>query len=131
MSPIGKARTLLTKPFMPALCFLSGVTYDAVTLTRIDRLQDNLILLVYLLLLGVLIVLIGRLGVGPAPDHDSVSGSSPATQWVLRMRPHYPLAGQFLLGSTLQCARGLLSSERHGGEHGRLFLSVGRTLGRQ
>ena len=56
-------RSILAKPFMPAVFFLSGVTYDTVTLTRIDRLQDNLLLLIYLLVLGVLIVLTGRLGI--------------------------------------------------------------------
>ncbi len=56
-------RTVLAKPFMSALFFASGVTYDTLTLTRIDRLQDNLILLLYLVTLGFLIVLTGRLGV--------------------------------------------------------------------
>jgi hypothetical protein len=46
---------------MPAVFFLSGVTYDTVTLSRIDRLLDNLVLLLYLVLLGALIVLAGRL----------------------------------------------------------------------
>jgi hypothetical protein len=46
---------------MPAVFFLSGVTYDTVTLSRIDRLLDNLVLLLYLVLLGALIVLVGRL----------------------------------------------------------------------
>ena len=54
-------RTVLAKPFMPPVFFFSGVAYDTLTLTRIDRLQDNLLLLIYLLLLGVLIVLTGRL----------------------------------------------------------------------
>ncbi|MBM4123164.1 MAG: hypothetical protein FJ249_11315, partial [Nitrospira sp.] len=55
-----KLRTALAKPFMPALFFFSGVTYDTLTLTRIDRLLDNLVLLLYLSLLGVLIVLTAR-----------------------------------------------------------------------
>ena len=99
MSPIGKVQTLLAKPVVPALCFLSGVMYDVLTLTRIDRLQDNLIFLIYLLLLGVLIVLIGRLGVEPMPDPQQLVGVSPALRWALRTRPYYPLAVQFLLGS--------------------------------
>lgn len=89
----------MEKPVVPALFFLSGVTYDVVTLTRIDRLQDNLILLVYLLLLGVLIVLIGRLGVEPTPGRDQLAEVPFSMQWVLRMRPFYPMAVQFLLGS--------------------------------
>ena len=72
MSPSSALRTILGKPFMPPVFFFSGVTYDTLTLTRIDRLQDNLLLLIYLLLLGVLIVLIGRLGIEPAPERSSV-----------------------------------------------------------
>lgn len=99
MSPLSSARALLASPLVPPLCFLSGVTYDLVTLTRIDRLIDNLILLIYLLLLGVLIVLTGRLGVDPASEDEQLSGVSPVVQWLLRMRPYYPMAIQFLLGS--------------------------------
>jgi hypothetical protein len=43
MSPLAKIQSVLSKPFMPAVFFLSGVTYDTLTLTRIDRLLDNLI----------------------------------------------------------------------------------------
>jgi hypothetical protein len=99
MSPYAKAQTLLAKPLMPALFFLSGVTYDTLTLTRIDRLQDNLLLQIYLLLLGVLIVLTGRLGVEPAPDCEQLAALSREVRWVLRARPYYPMAVQFLLGS--------------------------------
>lgn len=91
-------RTVLTKPFMPAVFFLSGVTYDTLTLTRIDRLQDNLLLLIYLLLLGVLIVLTGRLGIETAPDREVLTTLSPFARWMLRARPYYPVASQFLLG---------------------------------
>ncbi|MGQ0666338.1 MAG: DUF2914 domain-containing protein [Nitrospiraceae bacterium] len=99
MSPLTKVRSLLAKPFMPALFFLSGVTYDTLTLTRIDRLQDNLLLLIYLLLLGVLIVLTGQLGVGPVSDREQLAALSPGIRWALRARPYYPMAVQFLLGS--------------------------------
>ena len=92
-------RTVLAKPFMPAVFFFSGVGYDTFTLTRIDRLQDNLLLLIYLLLLGVLIVLTGRLGIAPAPEREQLSSFSSFTSWMLRMRPYYPMAVQFLLGS--------------------------------
>lgn len=98
MRPLAKAQSLLSKPFMPAVFFLSGVTYDSLTLTRIDRLQDNLVLLLYLVLLGVLIVLTGRLGIEPAPDRARLAGLSPVTRWVLMSRPYYPMASQFLLG---------------------------------
>ena len=97
MSPLAKVQSILAKPFMPAVCFLSGVTYDTLTLTRIDRLLDNLILLLYLVLLGALIVLTGRLGVEPSSDRESWS-RFPLTRWVFASRPYYPMASQFLLG---------------------------------
>ena len=50
-------RTVFAKPFTPPVFFSSGVAYDTLTLTRIDRLQDNLLLLIYLLLLGQSMVL--------------------------------------------------------------------------
>lgn len=98
MSPLTKIQSALAKPFMPAVFFLSGVTYDTVTLTRIDRLQDNLILLLYLALLGTLIVLTGRLGIESPPDREHLASLSPFTRWVLASRPYYPMASQFLLG---------------------------------
>ncbi len=98
MSPLAKVQSVLAKPFMPAMFFLSGVTYDTLTLTRIDRLQDNLLLLIYLLLLGILIVLTGRLGIEPPPDRDQLATLSPLARWALRSRPYYPMASQFLLG---------------------------------
>ena len=97
MSPLERAQAVLTQPFMPVVFFLSGIIYDTLTLTRIDRLQDNLILLLYLVLLGVLIVLTGRLGVAPV-DSDEHSPSPGITQTFVRVRPYYPMAMQFLLG---------------------------------
>ena len=88
----------MAKPFMPPVFFFSGVAYDTLTLTRIDRLQDNLLLLIYLLLLGVLIVLTGQLGIEPAPEREQLAALSPFVRWVLRVRPYYPMAVQFLLG---------------------------------
>jgi hypothetical protein len=98
MSPVARIQRILGKPFMPAVFFFSGVTYDTVTLTRIDRLQDNLLLLIYLLLLGVLIILTGRLGIETPPSGERLSGLSPFKRWVLWSRPYYPMASQFLLG---------------------------------
>jgi amino acid transporter len=98
MSPLTRIQTLLAKPFMPAVFFCSGVTYDTVTLTRIDRLQDNLLLLIYLLLLGVLIVLTGRIGIEPPPDRQQLTALSPVMRWFIQSRPYYPMASQFLLG---------------------------------
>lgn len=91
-------KSILTKPFMPPVFFFSGVAYDTLTLTRIDRLQDNLLLLIYLLLLGLLIVLTGRLGIEPAPDREQLATLSPFARWMLQARPYYPMAVQFLLG---------------------------------
>src|SRR5215210_6763664 len=98
MPPMQTIKAVLTKPFMPAVFFFSGVTYDTLTLTRIDRLQDNLLLLIYLLILGVLIVLTGRLGIEPAPDRAHLASLSPLAQWVLHARPYYTHAVQFLMG---------------------------------
>ena len=98
MSPLAKVQSLLAKPFMPAVFFCSGVSYDILTLTRIDQLQDNLILLLYLLLLGVLIVLTGRLGIEPASAATSLAELPFVSRWLLQARPYYPMATQFLLG---------------------------------
>src|SRR5581483_8216446 len=61
----------------PALFFFGGVTWDTVTLSRIDRLLDNVILMAYLVALGGLIVLQAR---------------------VDRLRPYAGPAIQFLFG---------------------------------
>lgn len=98
MSPLARIQTVLAKPFMPAVFFFSGVTYDSLTLTRIDRLQDNLLLLTYLLLLGFLIILTGRLGIEPIPDRTQLKTLPPVPRWILQSRPYYPMAIQFLLG---------------------------------
>ena len=62
MVSMQRFQSVLGKPYLPPLFFFSGVTYDTVMLTRIDRLQDNLLLLLYLALLGFLIVLTGSVG---------------------------------------------------------------------
>lgn len=98
MSPLAMVRSVLGKPFMPAVFFASGVTYDTLTLTRIDRLQDNLILLLYLVALGFLIVVTGRLGVAAVePSAIKPHGSSFA-RFLIKGHAYYPMAIQFLLG---------------------------------
>ena len=97
MSPLVKIQSVLAKPFMPAVFFFSGVGYDTLTLTRIDRLQDNLILLLYLEALGFLIVLTGRLGAAVESPAIEPQGSSFA-EFLKKVRPYYPMAMQFLLG---------------------------------
>jgi hypothetical protein len=84
------------KPLLPIVFFFSGVTFDAITLTRIDRLADNLVLLTYLGILGLLIVLMGRHDRAQAPT-DPVS-LPPVASFVARTRRYYPMAIQFLLG---------------------------------
>lgn len=94
---VAKLRTALAKPFLPVFFFFAGVTYDSLTLTRIDRLLDNLILLLYLSLLGALIVLTGRAELGKLPTQDSPNPAGVASL-LARGRPYYPMAMQFLLG---------------------------------
>ncbi len=98
MSPFTKIQSALAKPFMPAVFFISGVTYDTFTLTRIDRLIDNLILLLYLGALGCLIVLTGRLDSAAAAPAGTEPQSTALTRFLKKARPYYPMAMQFLLG---------------------------------
>src|SRR2546425_8330286 len=71
-----RLRAAITKPLLPVAFFLGGVTFDSVTLTRIDRLRDNLIMLLYLSLLGGLIVLTTRADLGRATtDATDVPGN--------------------------------------------------------
>jgi hypothetical protein len=96
-------RTAITKPLLPIAFFLGGVTFDSVTLTRIDRLRDNLIMLLYLSLLGALIVLTTRADLGRIPpDATDIPGNVKSLvnvrSLIARAQPHYPHAIQFLLG---------------------------------
>jgi hypothetical protein len=93
-----RLRAALAKPLLPVLFFFAGVTYDTVTLTRIDRLQDNLILLLYLSLLGALIVLTGRADLARAGAADILPDTHLIASFVKRAAPYYPQAIQFLLG---------------------------------
>ncbi len=92
-----RLQSTVLQPFLPAVFFFAGVTYDTLTLTRIDRLTDNLILLLYLSLLGTLIILTGRLQLGLVPQPDD-SNSWNLLSLVHRARPHLYKALQFLLG---------------------------------
>jgi hypothetical protein len=94
---VARLRAALSKPFLPAVFFFSGVTFDSLTLSRIDSLLDNLFLLLYLSLLGALIILTARMdtrmgGGAPAAGLDGVPG---LVAWA---QPYYPHAIQFLLG---------------------------------
>jgi hypothetical protein len=98
MLPAAKFRAALAKPFLPVVFFFAGVTYDTVTLTRIDRLLDNLILLFYLSLLGLLIVLTGRSELGRNAPAEVDGAGSGVMQLLDRARPYYSKVIQFLLG---------------------------------
>ena len=101
MIPIARLRAALSKPSLPVVFFFSGVTFDSLTLTRIDSLLDNLILLLYLSLLGALIVITARADLkkqGPGEPHDAGSPAPAASFLVARAQPYYPHAIQFLLG---------------------------------
>ncbi|MFO0774659.1 MAG: DUF2914 domain-containing protein [Nitrospiraceae bacterium] len=97
LSMVSKLKAWFERPIMAAACFFAGVGYDTLTLTRIDRLQDNLILLLYLSLLGALIVLLGREDIRRAAE----SAPPDAPRWVRLIGQVYhfaPMAVQFLLG---------------------------------
>ncbi len=98
MVSMQRFQSVLGKPYLPPLFFFSGVTYDTLTLTRIDRLQDNLLLLLYLALLGFLIVLTGRLGTNDLKAEELSQEAPRHIRWLLLARPYAPMAIQFLLG---------------------------------
>ena len=85
------------KPILPGFFFLAGVTYDSLTLTRIDRPLDNLILLLYLAVLGVLVILTGRFQLGLIPSTSNHTSWN-ALSLIHRIQPHLAKALQFLLG---------------------------------
>ena len=82
---------------MPVVFFFAGVTYDTLTLNRIDRLLDNLILLLYLSVLGVLVVLTGRTQLRMIPSVQSEQEWS-LLQVVNWARPYFSKALHFLFG---------------------------------
>ena len=73
--------------FLPVAFFFSGFGWDSLTLTRIDRILDNLILFLYLLLAGGCILLIQFL------ENDVIHNKR-----ILKYQEWYPLALQFFLG---------------------------------
>ncbi len=98
MLPTARLRAALAKPLLPVVFFFAGVTYDTVTLTRIDHLTDNLVLLLYISLLGTLIVLTGRTDLANAGAPEILPDTHTVASFVKRARPYYPNAIQFLLG---------------------------------
>lgn len=75
------------KRFAPLLSFMAGFSWDSLTLNRIDRLFDNLILLTYLLLLGFSIFLIHLI------DNQRIKHPK-----ILEYQEWYPLVIQFFFG---------------------------------
>ncbi len=73
--------------FIPVLSFLGGFVWDSITLTRIDRMSDNLILLGYIVLLGFSIMMV-----------NLVENNIINKPFILRFSDWYPLGIQFLLG---------------------------------
>jgi MFS family permease len=98
MSPLATVQSVLARPVMSAGFFVSGVLYDTLTLTRIDRLQDNLILLFYLVLLGFLVVLTGRHSMATVEPAALEPHDSSISRFLIKAKPYYPKAMQFLFG---------------------------------
>lgn len=67
--------------------FVIGFLWDSLTMTRVDNPIDNIILLLYLILIGTLIVFTLRRQCGIAPP-----------VWLLKMEPYFPWAMQFCFG---------------------------------
>lgn len=88
-SLIEKLKLLYTeyRKFLPPLFFIGGFLWDYFTLTRIDNLTDNLILLGYLITSGILIILI-----------NLVVSEKITNQVILKFSPWYPLILQFFFG---------------------------------
>lgn len=75
------------KKYFPVIFFVGGFLWDNLTLTRIDRMLDELILLAYILLLAVLIIIVNL------ADHRIIT-----KDWLLKFEEWYPLGIQFFLG---------------------------------
>ena len=91
--PHGKAKALALalyhryeKYTEPAI-FCLGFLWDSITLTRVDSLIDNVVLLLYLAIIGTMIVLTLRRQCGAA-----------LPRWMQRLEPRFPWAMQFCFG---------------------------------
>jgi len=73
--------------FIPVLSFFAGFTWDSVTITRIDAVSDNLIIGLYLILLGILIILTLR------SEQNRLKNPL-----LIKYSPWYPTGMQFFLG---------------------------------
>ena len=75
------------KRWTPLVSFTAGFTWDSLTLKRIDRLSDNVILFLYILLLGTLIVLTSYV------DHERIKSTL-----ITKYRAWFPEGMQFFFG---------------------------------
>ena len=73
--------------YLPIIGFLGGFTWDSFTLTRIDRLSDNIILFFYLMLAGGGIILL-----------QFSQNNLLKKNWLIKYQDWYPMALQFFLG---------------------------------
>jgi len=73
--------------YAPVVFFFGGFAWDSLTLTRIDYLLDNLILLTYLILLGLLIILINLIEAGKILNSK-----------LIKYKEFYPMGIQFFFG---------------------------------
>ncbi|NIT57769.1 MAG: DUF2914 domain-containing protein, partial [Aliifodinibius sp.] len=73
--------------YNPVAFFFGGFTWDSLTLKRVDQLLDNIILLFYLILLGILIIIVSLV------QNDRLQ-----KPLILKYRDWFPLALQFFLG---------------------------------
>ncbi len=75
------------KRIAPLVSFIAGFTWDSLTLTRIDRLWDNFVLLLYLTLLGLILFLLHL------ADNDKLKN-----KFILKYREWFPSIIQFFFG---------------------------------
>ncbi len=88
-SVVRRGQTLYQRyrKYIPVISFVGGFLWDSLTLTRIDRMSDNLILLLYLILVGVLMVLVHLIEQGKI-----------TRKLILKYQEYYPAGIQFFLG---------------------------------
>ncbi len=99
MNIVKQTQAFLDKPYTPIAFFFGGITFDSLTLTRIDRLQDNLLLLLYVSLLGALIILIGRMQLTSFPAISAAGSTWSLPNLIEKAKPFFVPALHFLFGS--------------------------------
>ena len=123
MNIVKQTQAFLDKPYMPIAFFFGGITFDHLTLTRIDRLQDNLLLLLYVSLLGTLIILVGRAQFISFPEISESESTWSFQSLVIKAQPYYVPALHFLFGS-LFSAYAILYSKSASLNGSAIFLGI-------